>query len=236
MRLRRSWARWRNAGAPERDENGTAMQNRTLAAESFGGWQGGVKRALDFGGALAALVLLSPALAVIGLLVKLTSPGPALYAWRVVGRDGRPFTGYKFRTMVENADELKSALLAENEMRGPVFKMEQDPRVTPLGRVLRKFSLDELPQLWSVLKGDMSLVGPRPPLQSEYAQFTPYQKQKLAVKPGLTCLWQISGRNEIRDLDEWVRLDLEYIRTWSLWLDLKILALTVVSVLKGTGR
>ncbi len=199
-------------------------------------WQLGIKRALDVFVSLAALIVLSPLLAVMALAIKLSSPGPALYEWRVVGQGGRPFTGYKFRTMVVNADKLKAELMAQNEMQGPVFKMKQDPRVTPVGRALRKFSLDELPQLWSVLKGDMSLVGPRPPLQSEYAQFTEYQKQKLSVKPGITCLWQISGRNEIRDLDDWVKLDLEYIEHWSLWLDVKILALTLVAVVRGTGR
>lgn len=199
-------------------------------------WQRGVKRALDFAGALAALTLLSPLLLLIAVLIRTMSPGPALYHWRVVGQGGRPFTGYKFRTMVENADQLKAELLGQNEMQGPVFKMQNDPRATPIGRILRKFSLDELPQLWSVLKGDMSLVGPRPPLQSEYVYFTEAQKAKLAVKPGLTCLWQISGRNEIRDLDDWVRLDLEYIQAWSLGLDFKILLLTIPSILKGTGR
>jgi len=199
-------------------------------------WQSTVKRAVDFLVASCALVVLSPILAGIAVGVKLSSPGSVFYRWRVVGQGGHPFTGYKFRTMVENADVLKAGLLAQNEMRGPVFKMQDDPRITPFGRVLRKYSLDELPQLWSVVKGDMSLVGPRPPLQSEYKSFTSYQKQKLAVKPGLTCLWQISGRNEIRDLDEWVRLDLEYIKHWSLWLDLKILLATVSTVLRGTGR
>jgi len=199
-------------------------------------WQSTVKRAVDFLVASCALAVLSPILAGIAVGVKLSSPGRVFYRWRVVGQGGHPFTGYKFRTMVENADVLKAGLLAQNEMRGPVFKMQDDPRITPFGRVLRKYSLDELPQLWSVVKGDMSLVGPRPPLQSEYKSFTSYQKQKLAVKPGLTCLWQISGRNEIRDLDEWVRLDLEYIKHWSLWLDLKILLATVSTVLRGTGR
>lgn len=199
-------------------------------------WQVGVKRALDVTVAAAGLLALSPMLAAIAALVQLDSPGPVFYRWRVVGQGGRPFTGYKFRTMVVNADELKPVLLAQNEMQGPVFKLKDDPRVTPLGRVLRKFSLDELPQLWSVLRGDMSLVGPRPPLQTEYAAFTAYQKQKLAVKPGITCLWQISGRNEIRDLDDWVRMDLEYIGSWSLWLDLKILLLTIPVIVRGTGR
>jgi lipopolysaccharide/colanic/teichoic acid biosynthesis glycosyltransferase len=212
------------------------MRDQVFVPSQVPGWQSLVKRALDFIGASCALVVFSPMLAGIAVGVKLSSPGSVFYRWRVVGQGGRPFTGYKFRTMVENADALKTGLLAQNEMRGPVFKMQVDPRVTAFGRVLRKYSLDELPQLWSVVKGDMSLVGPRPPLQSEYGNFTAYQKQKLTVKPGLTCLWQISGRNEIRDLDEWVRMDLEYIEHWSLWLDLKILLATVSTVLRGTGR
>lgn len=199
-------------------------------------WQLGVKRALDVSAALALLILLAPVFAVIGIAIKLDSRGPLFYPWNVVGQGGHPFRGYKFRTMVVNADAVKSQLAAQNEMQGPVFKMKNDPRITRTGRVLRKFSLDELPQLWSVLKGDMSLVGPRPPLQTEYAQFTEFQKQKLAFKPGITCLWQISGRNEIRDFDEWVRLDLEYMAHWSLWLDIKILGLTALAVLRGTGR
>src|SRR4030042_2983896 len=120
-------------------------------------------------------------------------------------------------------------------MRGPVFKRENDPRVTRVGRFLRRFSLDELPQLWSVLKGEMSLVGPRPPLQEEYEQFSDWQKQKLAVKPGITCLWPVSGRNRIRDFDEWVRLDLKYIQEWSLWLDIKIMFKTAIAVISTCG-
>jgi lipopolysaccharide/colanic/teichoic acid biosynthesis glycosyltransferase len=213
-----------------------AVRDQALVLTSPSPWQLALKRLLDVVGASVLLLVLSPVLVIIALAIKLTSPGPALYHWRVVGQGGRPFTGYKFRTMVENADQLKPQLLAQNEMQGPVFKIKDDPRITGLGRVLRKFSLDELPQLWSVLKGDMSLVGPRPPLQSEYESFTGYQKKKLAVKQGMTCLWQISGRNEIQDLDEWVQLDLEYIRTWSLWLDFKILLLTLPAVIRGTGR
>jgi lipopolysaccharide/colanic/teichoic acid biosynthesis glycosyltransferase len=138
--------------------------------------------------------------------------------------------------MIANADELQPELLAQNEMTGPVFKLTRDPRVTKLGAWLRRYSLDELPQFYSVLKGDMSLVGPRPPLATEYAQFTDYQKQKLAVKPGITCLWQVSGRNRVSDFDEWVGLDLEYIRNWSLGLDLKILLKTAREVCIGSGR
>jgi len=194
------------------------------------------KRALDvlFSGVL--LVLVAPLVLLLGILVKLTSPGPMFYQWRVVGKGGRRFTGYKIRSMVVDADELKSQLEHRNEMSGPVFKVEGDPRVTPLGHWMRRYSLDELPQFYSVFRGDMSLVGPRPPLYSEYERFTEYQKQKLAVKPGITCLWQISGRNKISDFNEWVRLDLEYIRCWSLWLDLRILLKTCGAVLTGSGK
>lgn len=193
------------------------------------------KRALDIVVSAPLLVLLSPLLAAIAMAVKLGDRGPVLYRWRIVGRGGRPFTSYKFRSMVVNADELKPALEAANEMSGPVFKMRDDPRITRVGRFLRRYSLDELPELWSVLRGELSLVGPRPPLQSEYARFTERQRGKLAVKPGITCLWQVSGRNEITDFDEWLRLDLEYIERWSLRLDLAILLRTIPAVVSGRG-
>ncbi len=186
--------------------------------------------------AAVLLLLLLPFLIVLAAAVKLSSRGPVLYRWRVVGENGRPFVSYKFRSMVANADELKHSLARRNEMRGPVFKITEDPRITRIGRVLRKYSLDELPQLWSVLTGDMSLVGPRPPLQSEYVHFTDYQKQKLQVKPGLTCLWQVSGRNEVKDLDDWVKLDLMYVQHWSLGLDLKIALRTLPVVFLGKGK
>jgi len=194
-----------------------------------------LKRLFDIVVSALLLLLLSPLLTLIALAVWLASGRPILYRWPVVGLGGRPFTGYKFRTMVKDADRLKAQLLAHNEMQGPVFKMTNDPRVTPIGRVLRKFSLDELPQLWSVLKGDMSLVGPRPPLQSEWVHFEDWQRRKLSVKPGITCLWQVSGRNEIRDFDDWVRMDLQYIDNWSFWLDLEILLRTIPAVLFGRG-
>jgi len=182
------------------------------------------------------LAMLSPLLLALGALVKLTSRGPVLYRWRVVGQDGRRFVSYKFRSMIADADARKPQLLGQNEMRGPVFKLTRDPRVTALGAWMRRYSLDELPQLYSVLVGEMSLVGPRPPLETEFVQFTGFQRQKLAVKPGITCLWQVCGRNRVKDFDDWVRLDLEYIRTWSLGLDLKILARTAVEVFRASGK
>jgi len=190
-----------------------------------------IKRGLDLVISAALLVALSPLLLLIALAIRVSSGSPVFYEWNVVGEDGRPFKGHKFRTMVQNADELKLLLLDRNEMRGPVFKLRDDPRVTPLGRILRKFSLDELPQLWSVLKGDMSLVGPRPPLANEYEQFEEWHKRKLTVKPGMTCLWQVSGKPA--DFHEWLRLDFEYIDRWSLWLDLQILFKTAFVVLTG---
>jgi lipopolysaccharide/colanic/teichoic acid biosynthesis glycosyltransferase len=196
----------------------------------------GLKRFIDIAVSVLSLFFLSPLFVVLALLIKLTSPGPVIYRWRVVGRHGHPFIGYKFRSMVANADQLRSRLQSRNEMTGPVFKLTDDPRITPVGRWLRRFSLDELPQLWSVLKGDMSLVGPRPPLQEEYRLFTPKQKLKLSVKPGITCLWQVNGRNEITDFDEWIRLDLQYIEKWSLALDCKILLRTILAVVKGKGK
>lgn len=191
-----------------------------------------IKRLLDIVISASLLILLSPLMLLIALAIRLTSGAPILFRWQVVGEKGHPFTGFKFRTMVVGADRIKEELLHLNEMNGgPVFKMKDDPRITPIGRFLRKYSLDELPQLWSVLKGDMSLVGPRPPLQYEYDKFTDWQKQKLAVKPGMTSLWQVKGKPQ--DFDEWVQLDLEYIERWSLWLDFKILLQTAIVVVTG---
>lgn len=195
-----------------------------------------VKRWTDVVGAGSLLITLSPLFLLLAVVVKLSSPGNIFYRWRVVGQAGRPFLSYKFRSMVSNADELKDRLEASNEMTGPVFKIANDPRITRAGKWMRRYSLDELPQFYSVLKGDMSLVGPRPPLASEYQRFTKFQEQKLQVKPGITCLWQVNGRNQINDFDEWVRLDLEYIRRWSLGLDLKILFRTVAAVFSGSGK
>jgi exopolysaccharide biosynthesis polyprenyl glycosylphosphotransferase len=195
-----------------------------------------VKRMMDIVVSAVLLVLLLPVFAIIALAIKLMTPRlPILYKWQVVGFKGRRFTGYKFTTMVEDADAQKDALRDRNEMEGPVFKIKKDPRVTPLGRFLRKYSLNELPQLWSVLKGDMSLVGPRPAFPHELERYELWQKRKLCVRPGVTCLWQVRGRNRISRFDDWVRMDLEYIDNWTLWLDFKILVRTAWAVVAGTG-
>jgi len=193
-----------------------------------------VKRLLDLLLGTVLIVLALPFVATIALVLKLTSRGGILFRQTRCGLNGRLFTLYKFRTMVEDAEERRREVAHLNEMDGPVFKARNDPRVTRFGRLLRKFSLDELPQFWNVLKGDMSLVGPRPPIPEEVAKYERWQRRRLAMKPGLTCLWQISGRNEL-DFDQWMRLDLQYIDSWSPWLDLKILAKTVPVVLSGKG-
>ena len=208
----------------------------TLSRVPYSPWQLFLKRITDIVISALALVILSPLFLIIAALVKFTSAGPVFYQWRVVGFNKRPFNSWKFRTMVENADELKARLRDKNEMQGPVFKIRNDPRITRVGRTLRRFSLDELPQLYSVLRGDMSLVGPRPPLIGEMNGFESWQRRKLSLKPGLTCLWQVSGRNEIRNFDDWAELDLKYIDNWSLWLDLKIFFKTAYVVLSGSGR
>jgi len=183
---------------------------------------------------LLGIVLLSPLILVLSLFVKFTSKGPILFRQERCGLNRRKFTMLKFRTMVENADQMKDLLAEKNEMDGPVFKMTDDPRLTKVGAVLRKFSLDELPQLFNVLRGEMSLVGPRPPLPKEVSQYDLWQRRRLSMKPGLTCLWQINGRNNI-DFEKWMKMDLEYIDNWSLWLDTKILFKTIPAVILGTG-
>jgi exopolysaccharide biosynthesis polyprenyl glycosylphosphotransferase len=193
-----------------------------------------VRRCADVLLALLLLVVLSPVFAIVALLVKLTSHGPVLFRQPRCGLHGRPFTFLKFRSMQVDAEERKPALAPFNEMDGPAFKMTNDPRVTPIGRFLRRTSLDELPQLWNILKGDMSFVGPRPAVIEEVRQYEPWQRRRLSMKPGLTCLWQVSGRNELT-FEEWMRLDLEYIDNWSLWLDIKIALKTIPAVLRGRG-
>jgi len=194
-----------------------------------------IKRVTDIVVSILALIFCAPLLIVISLLVKWSLQGPVIFKQTRCGFNWRQFTLYKFRTMVEDAEEKQQELAGFNEMKGPVFKLANDPRLTKIGRFLRRYSLDELPQFWNVLKGDMSLVGPRPPLPSEVQQYAPMQRRRLSMRPGLTCLWQIRGRNQISDFDEWVKLDLEYIDNWYLGLDFIILFRTIYVVLTGKG-
>jgi len=199
-------------------------------------WELVAKRILDVMGSFALLVCSSPLILLIAILVRWTSPGPIIFWQNRSGLHGRPFRMFKFRSMVTNAEQARAELESMNEMSGPVFKVKNDPRITPLGYWLRRLSLDELPQLWNVLRGEMSLVGPRPLPLYETANFGDIsQRRRMSVRPGLTCLWQIHGRNQITDFKDWVRLDLEYIDRWSLWLDLEILLRTVPVVLFGWG-
>ena len=195
-----------------------------------------VKAAMDRLGALAGLILLSPLLLAIAIGIKLTSRGPVIFKQQRAGQHGRPFTMYKFRSMRTGAEMEREQLKAFNKMSGPVFKVENDPRITLFGRWLRRTSLDEFPQLLNVLLGQMSLVGPRPlPIyEVENFQHTAHRR-RLSMKPGLTCLWQVSGRNMVRDFNDWVKLDVEYIDNWSLALDLGILLRTIPVVLFGKG-
>ncbi len=200
------------------------------------GWQSTLKRPLDI--AVSALVIILGALPglIIALLIKATSKGPVLFRQQRSGLNGRPFTIYKFRTMSVDAEQRKQELASRNEMRGPVFKVTNDPRITPIGKILRRYSIDEFPQFFNVFRGEMSLVGPRPLPVDEVRRFDDFShRRRLSVKPGLTCLWQISGRNNVVDFKDWVRLDLEYIDNWSLWLDMKIICQTVPAVLAGVG-
>ena len=184
------------------------------------------KRAIDIIGAGSGLLLLSPVIAIVACAVKFTSKGPIFFSQKRVGKNGKLFDMYKFRSMVVNAEELKEKLAHQNEMSGPMFKMKDDPRVTKVGKFIRKSSLDELPQLWNVLKGDMSLVGPRPSLPKEVKQFEEWMYKRLTVKPGLTCYWQVSGRNNI-DFEDWMKLDISYVEDRNLWIDIKLIFKTV---------
>lgn len=197
-------------------------------------WELFIKRSLDIIVSLVGLVVLAPLLLLTAIVIKLNSPGPLFFRQERNGMNGRKFTLLKFRSMVAGAEKMQEELLALNEMDGPVFKITNDPRMTGIGRFLRKTSLDELPQLINVLKGDMSLVGPRPPIPGEVTNYKTWQRRRLSMRPGITCFWQISGRNEV-NFEQWMKLDLEYIDNWSLWLDLKILFKTIPVVLFGTG-
>jgi exopolysaccharide biosynthesis polyprenyl glycosylphosphotransferase len=192
------------------------------------------KRAFDMLVSALVVAALAPLAAAIAIAIKLDSPGPVFFRQRRVGRNGRPFTMLKFRSMACDAEERLVALASLNEMNGPVFKMRNDPRVTRVGRLLRKTSLDELPQFWNVLLGDMSVVGPRPPIPAEVKKYKRWQRRRLSVKPGITCTWQVSGRNHV-DFERWMELDLEYIDNWSLWRDVEICLKTVPAVLTSRG-
>jgi exopolysaccharide biosynthesis polyprenyl glycosylphosphotransferase len=195
-----------------------------------------VKALIDRVGAVLLLIPASFLMAAAAVGIRLTSPGPVIFRQTRAGKHGKPFTMYKFRTMVTDAEMRLAELQIYNQMSGPVFKVDRDPRITPLGRWLRKWSIDELPQLINVLQGHMSLVGPRPLPIYEVEKFeNTAQRRRLSVKPGLTCLWQVSGRNQVTDFREWVRLDLKYIDNWSIWLDIKILIKTIPAVLLGFG-
>jgi exopolysaccharide biosynthesis polyprenyl glycosylphosphotransferase len=197
-------------------------------------WEMAVKRMVDLVLSFLFLVLGSPVWIAIAIAVACSGKGPILFRQRRCTLRGRVFTMYKFRTMVADAEAKRGTLAAANESDGPVFKIRNDPRVTRVGRFLRRYSLDEIPQLLNVLKGDMSLVGPRPPIPAEVEQYDDWQRRRLSMRTGCTCLWQIGGRNDV-DFDEWMRLDLRYIDHWSLALDAKILVGTIWAVLRGTG-
>jgi exopolysaccharide biosynthesis polyprenyl glycosylphosphotransferase len=194
-----------------------------------------IKRIFDTIFSTIIIAVLSPLFLAVALLIKWTSPGPILYKQLRCGLNGRKFLLYKFRTMEIDAEKKLKDLLRFNEMQGPVFKIQDDPRITPIGKFLRRFSLDEIPQFFNVIKGDMSLVGPRPPLPSEVELYDDWHRRRLRMRPGITCLWQINGRNKITDFNEWANLDLEYIDHWSLGLDFKIFFKTIPVVLTGAG-
>lgn len=190
-----------------------------------------IKRLMDIMGASVGIILTAPIMLVIAILVKLEDPkGPILFSQIRNGEYPKTFKMYKFRSMYVDAEERLEEIMHLNEQSGPAFKIKDDPRITKVGKFIRKTSLDELPQLFNVLKGDMSLVGPRPAIPREVEQYTPYQRQRLLVKPGLTCIWQVSGRNNI-GFDEWVELDIKYIKTRNLWLDIKLILLTIPAML-----
>ena len=181
-----------------------------------------LKRCLDIVSSMIGLIVLSPIIILVAIAIKLESKGPVLFSQDRVGKNGKIFKIYKMRSMVQNAEELKEKLLEQNEMSGPMFKMKDDPRITKVGKFIRKTSIDELPQLINVIKGDMSLVGPRPSLPKEVKEFEPWMYERLAVKPGLTCYWQVMGRNNI-DFEDWMKLDIKYVRERNFFLDIKLI-------------
>lgn len=193
------------------------------------------KRIFDIVMSLFALIVLSPVFLVIAILIKAEDGGKIVYKSTRLTKGGKEFGMYKFRSMIPNADKLKDSLMAQNEVNGPAFKMKDDPRITKIGKFIRKTSIDELPQLLNILKGDMTIIGPRPPLPQEVAQYTPYQMHRLDVKTGLACYHEVEGRSDSTDFDEWVEQDLRYIRERSMWTDIKIIFKTIKVVLTGEG-
>ncbi|MEJ2200030.1 MAG: sugar transferase [Desulfuromonadaceae bacterium] len=216
-------------------ENFVGIPALTLSSTPRKGFELFVKAVIDRGVAIVGLILLAPFFALLALLIKLESRGPVFFQQQRSGLNGRVFTLYKFRSMVCDAEARKAELEQSNEMDGPVFKMAKDPRITRIGAFLRRTSLDELPQLINVARGEMSLVGPRPPLPQEVQAYEPWQRRRLSMKPGLTCIWQVSGRNNI-NFEQWMKMDLEYIDRWSLWFDFQLLLKTLPAVFMGTGR
>ena len=214
--------------APSRAEE---LLETHLSQNSFGL---ALKRTLDVVGSGLGILAISPIMLAIALLIKLSSKGPVFFAQERVGKKGETFRMFKFRSMRVDAEAQKEFLIQRNEAEGPVFKIKNDPRVTGIGKWIRKYSLDELPQLWNVFNGDMSLVGPRPPLPVEVTKYTNWERLRLTIKPGLTCIWQVSGRSKI-GFAQWVMMDIEYIRNWSFVLDVKILLKTLPAVVKGDG-
>jgi exopolysaccharide biosynthesis polyprenyl glycosylphosphotransferase len=205
-----------------------------FAAVGYGPTARAMKRVIDVVGASIALLVFAPVIGIAALAIRLGSPGPVLFRQTRLGLNGRPFQLLKLRSMVEDAEARWPELIARNEVSGPVFKVRNDPRVTRVGRILRSFSLDELPQLWNVLRGEMSLVGPRPPLPHEVDRYESRDRRRLSVRPGITCVWQISGRSQVQFAD-WIEMDLYYIDHWSLLLDLWILLRTPLAVIRRDG-
>ena len=209
------------------DMNVNAVRNYAVVEPKKGNVYLFLKRLIDIIGSFTGLALLSPLFVLVALAIKIEDPkGKIFFSQERCGKNNKLFPMYKFRSMISNAEELLEELMEQNEMDGPVFKIKEDPRITKVGKFIRKTSIDELPQLFNILKGDMTIVGPRPAIPHEVAEYNDYQKQRLLVKPGLTCIWQVSGRNSV-GFDEWVEMDLEYIEKRNLWLDIKLIFKTV---------